>query len=40
MPGKQPLRVKARSIAAYWAVRELGIDGTTVGEKMGGHRGA
>jgi hypothetical protein len=35
MPGKQPLRVKARSIAAYWAVRELGIDGTTVGEKMG-----
>lgn len=35
MPGKQPLRVKARSVAAYWAVRELGIDGTTVGEKMG-----
>jgi putative transposase len=35
MPSKQPHRVKARSIAAYLAVGRLGIDGTTVGKRMG-----
>ena len=24
-PGKEPMRVKARSLLCYWAVRELGI---------------
>jgi REP element-mobilizing transposase RayT len=33
--GKQPDRVKARSVAAYWAVRELGMNGTLVGRKIG-----
>ena len=33
--GKQPDRVKARSLAAFWAVKELGMDGTTVGRKIG-----
>jgi REP element-mobilizing transposase RayT len=33
--GKQPDRVKARSVAAYWAVRELGMNGTRVGKKIG-----
>jgi len=27
--------VKARSLVNYWAVRQLSIDGTTVGEKFG-----
>ena len=35
LPGKHPHRVKARSIAAYLAVRRLGMDGTTVGMRMG-----
>ncbi len=26
-PGNQPLRVKARSLVCYWAVRELGMSG-------------
>lgn len=34
-PSKQPDRVKARSVAAYLAVRRLGLDGTTVGKRMG-----
>jgi hypothetical protein len=34
-PGKHPHRVKARSVAAYLAVRRLGMDGTTVGMRMG-----
>ncbi|MEA3446190.1 MAG: transposase, partial [Bacteroidota bacterium] len=34
-PGKQPKRVMARSVLAYWAVRELGISGTKVGKKLG-----
>jgi chromosomal replication initiation ATPase DnaA len=34
-PGKHPNRVKARSVAAYLAVRKLGMDGTTVGRRMG-----
>jgi hypothetical protein len=33
--GKQPDRVKARSLAAYWAVRELGMNGALVGRKIG-----
>lgn len=32
--GKQPLRVKARSLVCYWAVRELGINGTKVGKLL------
>jgi chromosomal replication initiation ATPase DnaA len=34
-PGKQPERVMARSVLAYWSVRELGISGTKVGERLG-----
>ena len=34
-PGKHPHRVKARSVAAYLAVKRLGMDGTTVGRRMG-----
>ncbi len=33
--GKQPDRVKARSLAAFWAVKKLGMNGTTVGRKIG-----
>jgi hypothetical protein len=33
--GKQPDRVKARSLAAFWAVKELGMNGTAVGRKIG-----
>jgi len=34
-PGKQPQRVLARSVLAYWAVRELGMTGTEVGLRLG-----
>lgn len=34
-PGKQPLRVKAKSLVCYWAVRELGMSGTKVSERLG-----
>ncbi|MEA3280465.1 MAG: helix-turn-helix domain-containing protein, partial [Thermodesulfobacteriota bacterium] len=34
-PGKQPERVMARSVLAYWAVRDLGISGTKVGKRLG-----
>jgi REP element-mobilizing transposase RayT len=34
-PGNQPLRVKARSVFCYWAVRELGMRGTGVGKLLG-----
>ena len=34
-PGNQPLRVKARSLVCYRAVRELGISGTSVGKQIG-----
>jgi REP element-mobilizing transposase RayT len=34
-PGKQPLRVKARSVVAYLAVRQLGLVGTEVGKRLG-----
>jgi len=32
--GNQPLRVKAGSPVSYWAVRELGMSGTKVGERL------
>jgi REP element-mobilizing transposase RayT len=35
VPGKQPRRVEARSLLCYWAVKELGIRGTWVAEKLG-----
>jgi len=34
-PGKHPHRVKARSVAAYLAVRKLDMDGTAVGKMLG-----
>ena len=34
-PGNQPLRVKARSLVCYWAVRELGLSGTSVSKLLG-----
>lgn len=33
-PGKQPRKVQARSVVAYWSVRLLKIDGTSVGKKL------
>lgn len=33
-PGKQPERVKARSLVAYLAVRQLGMTGTDVGKRL------
>lgn len=33
--GKQPLRVQARSLLCYWAVRELGCSVTSVAIKLG-----
>lgn len=34
-PGKQPERVRARSLVCYWAVKELGINGTAVAKLLG-----
>ena len=34
-PGKQAHRVKARSVLAYWAVRELGMSATAVSLSLG-----
>lgn len=34
-PGNQPLRAKARSLVCYWAVRELGMSGTSVSVLLG-----
>ena len=34
-PGKQPSRVKARSLTCYWSIRELGISGTEVSKLLG-----
>jgi REP element-mobilizing transposase RayT len=34
-PGNQPLRVRARSLTCYWAVRELGMSGTQVAQLLG-----
>lgn len=33
--GKQPLRVQARSLLCYWAVRELGLSTTSVAARLG-----
>ena len=35
LPGKQPHRVKARSVLICWAVQELGMSATAVGLKLG-----
>ncbi len=32
--GKHPQRVKARSLVCYWAVREMGLSATSVGERL------
>ena len=34
-PGKQPLRVQARSVLCFWAVRELGHSVTSVAQRLG-----
>ena len=34
-PGKQPERVKARSLVCYWAVKALGMNGTEVAQLLG-----
>ena len=33
--GKQPEGVRARSLVCYWAVKELGINGTAVARLLG-----
>ncbi len=33
--GKQPDRVRARSVLAYWAIRDLGLTATEVGAYLG-----
>ena len=33
-PGKQPIKVKARSMFCYWAVRELGVTTTQLAEML------
>jgi hypothetical protein len=33
--GNQPLQVRARSLVCYWAVKELGMSGTSVGKLLG-----
>ncbi|MDF1581664.1 MAG: hypothetical protein P1P74_12975, partial [Desulfuromonadales bacterium] len=35
LPGKQPLRVKGRSLLCFWAVRELEMTASEVGRKIG-----
>ena len=35
IPGKQPARVKARSLVSFWATRELGMTATEVGGIIG-----
>ena len=34
-PSKKPKRVQARSLVCYWAIKELGMAGTAVGELLG-----
>jgi len=34
-PGKQPDRVRARSLLCYWSVKELGMNGTAVAKLLG-----
>jgi len=33
--GKQPQRVRARSVLSYWAIRDLGLSATEVGRRLG-----
>ena len=33
-PGKQPMKVRARSLFCYWAVRELGITMADLASKL------
>lgn len=33
--GKQPDRMRARSVLAYWAIRDLGLSATEVGKYLG-----
>ncbi len=33
--GKQPVRVRARSVLAYWAIRDLGLTATEIGNYLG-----
>jgi len=33
--GKQPTRIRARSVLAYWAIRDLGLTATEVGKYLG-----
>ena len=33
--GKQPDLVRARSVLAYWAIRDLGLTATEVGKYLG-----
>ncbi|MGD9193891.1 MAG: transposase [Desulfobacterales bacterium] len=35
LTGKQPLRVRARSLVCYWAVNELGMAGTEIAKILG-----
>ena len=35
LPGKQPKQVQARSLVCHWAVNELGLNGTVVGQRLG-----
>ena len=34
-PGNQPPRVRARSLTCFWAIRQLGMSGTSVGKLLG-----
>ena len=34
-PSKQPERVGARSLVCYWAVKELGMEGSTAAKLLG-----
>ena len=33
--GKQPERVRAKSLVCYWATKELGMNGTAVAKLLG-----
>ena len=35
LAGKQPDRVRAHSVLAYWAIRDLGLTATEVGKYLG-----
>ena len=35
LTGKQPLRVKARSMVCYWADKDLGMTGTEIAKLLG-----